>query len=59
MARFHVTVAASLEGKKKAEVIELEVPMTDDMNTIQQAIMECVEVSIHELKKGNSGLRDG
>ncbi|KAI8946561.1 DNA repair endonuclease XPF [Xylaria longipes] len=54
--RFHVTVASSLEGKKKAEVIELEVPMTDDMNTIQQAIMECVEVSIHELKKGNSGL---
>ncbi|KAI1114688.1 DNA repair endonuclease XPF [Nemania sp. NC0429] len=54
--RFHVTVASSLEGKKKAEVIELEVPMTDEMNTIQQAIMECVEVSIHELKKGNSGL---
>ncbi|GAP91846.2 putative DNA excision repair protein ERCC-4 [Rosellinia necatrix] len=54
--RFHVTVAASLEGKKKAEVIELEVPMTEEMNTIQQAIMECVEVSIHELKKGNSGL---
>ena len=54
--RFHMTVANSLEGKKKAEVIELEVPMTDDMNAIQQAIMECVEVSIHELKKGNSGL---
>lgn len=54
--RFHVTVANSLEGKKKAEVIELEVPMTDGMQEIQQAIMECVEVSIHELKKGNSGL---
>ncbi|KAI1320158.1 DNA repair endonuclease XPF [Xylariaceae sp. FL0255] len=54
--RFHVTVAGSLEGKKKAEVIELEVPMTDDMKDIQTAIMECVEVSIHELKKGNSGL---
>ena len=54
--RFHMTVANSLEGKKKAEVIALEVPMTDDMNAIQQAIMECVEVSIHELKKGNSGL---
>ncbi|KAI0395592.1 DNA repair endonuclease XPF [Xylariaceae sp. FL0594] len=54
--RFHVSVASSLEGKKKAEVIELEVPMTDDMSTIQQAIMECVEVSIHELKKGNNGL---
>ncbi|QYS93427.1 ERCC4 domain-containing protein [Trichoderma simmonsii] len=54
--RFHVTVAQSLEGKKKAEVIELEVPMSDSMRDIQNAIMECVEVSIHELKKGNSGL---
>ncbi|KAI5921886.1 DNA repair protein [Camillea tinctor] len=54
--RFHVTVAGSLEGKKKAEVIELEVPMTDAMKDIQTAIMECVEVSIQELKKGNSGL---
>ncbi|KAK0387945.1 hypothetical protein NLU13_4189 [Sarocladium strictum] len=54
--RFHVTVAQSLEGKKKAEVIELEVPMTDSMKDIQTAIMECVEVSIHELKKSNPGL---
>ncbi|EON99095.1 putative dna repair protein [Phaeoacremonium minimum UCRPA7] len=54
--RFHLTVAQSLEGKKKAEVIELEVPMTDSMKDIQNAIMECVEVSIHELKKGNTGL---
>ncbi|KAK3938405.1 hypothetical protein QBC46DRAFT_390252 [Diplogelasinospora grovesii] len=54
--RFHVHVAQSLEGKKKAEVIELEVPMTDAMRDIQNAIMECVEVSIHELKKGNTGL---
>jgi DNA excision repair protein ERCC-4 len=57
--RFHVTVAQSLEGKKKAEVIELEVPMTDAMRDIQNAIMECVEVSIHELKKGNTGLEMG
>lgn len=54
--RFHLTVKDSLEGKKKAEVIELEVPMTDAMRDIQNAIMECVEVSIGELKKGNSGL---
>ncbi|KAI9163384.1 MUS38-like protein [Paramyrothecium foliicola] len=54
--RFHVTVAQSLEGKKKAEVIELEVPMTDHMKDIQNAIMECVEISIQELKKGNYGL---
>ncbi|THV76887.1 DNA repair protein [Aureobasidium pullulans] len=54
--RFHVTVAKSLEGRRKAEVIELEVPMTDHMRDIQNAIMECVEVSITELKKGNTGL---
>lgn len=54
--RFHVHVAEALEGKKKAEVIELEVPMTDAMRDIQNAVMECVEISIHELKKGNTGL---
>ncbi|KAK3298275.1 uncharacterized protein B0H64DRAFT_370795 [Chaetomium fimeti] len=54
--RFHVHVAEALEGKKKAEVIELEVPMTDAMRDIQNAIMECVEVCIQELKKGNTGL---
>lgn len=54
--RFHVTVAQALEGRKRAEVIELEVPMTDAMREIQNAIMECVEVSIHELKKANTGL---
>ncbi|KAL2020980.1 hypothetical protein VTK56DRAFT_7754 [Thermocarpiscus australiensis] len=54
--RFHVHVAQALEGKKKAEVVELEVPMTDAMREIQNAVMECVEVSIHELKKSNTGL---
>ncbi|KAK5191063.1 DNA repair protein RAD16, partial [Cryomyces antarcticus] len=54
--RFHVTVAKSLEGRRKAEVIELEVPMTEGMTAIQAAVMECVEVSIGELKKANSGL---
>jgi DNA excision repair protein ERCC-4 len=54
--RFHVTVAKSLEGRKKAEVIELEVPMTDAMRDIQNAVLECVEVSIGELRKSNSGI---
>lgn len=54
--RFHVTVAKSLEGRKKAEVIELEVPMTEGMKDIQNAVLECVTVSISELKKGNTGL---
>ncbi|RFU33567.1 hypothetical protein B7463_g2808, partial [Scytalidium lignicola] len=54
--RFQVLVAQALEGKKKAEVIELEVQMSESMRDIQNAIMECVEVSISELKKGNTGL---
>ncbi len=56
MPRFHVTVAKSLEGRKRAEVIELEVPMTDSMRDIQNAILECVEVSISELRKAGTGL---
>lgn len=51
--RFQVTVAESLEGRKKAEVIELEIPMTEKMREIQNAVLECVEVSIRELKKSN------
>ena len=54
--RFHVTVAKSLEGRKKAEVIELEVPMSDSMKEIQNAILECVEVSISELRKAGTGI---
>ena len=54
--RFHVTVAKSLEGHKKAEVVELEIPMTEDMRSIQNAILECVEVSISELRKAGTGL---
>ncbi|KAL4898801.1 DNA repair protein [Aspergillus ambiguus] len=54
--RFHVTVAESLEGRRKAEVIELEVPMSDKMREIQNAVLECVEICIGELKKANTGL---
>ncbi|GAB1217386.1 hypothetical protein ATERTT37_006625 [Aspergillus terreus] len=54
--RFHVTVAESLEGHRKAEVIELEVPMSDKMREIQNAVLECVEICIGELKKANTGL---
>ncbi|RMJ22387.1 hypothetical protein PHISP_06751 [Aspergillus sp. HF37] len=57
--RFHVTVAEALEGHRKAEVIELEVPMTEKMREIQNAVLECVELSISELKKSNTGLDVG
>lgn len=51
-----MAVAESLEGHRKAEVIELEVPMSDKMREIQNAVLECVETSISELKKSNTGL---
>jgi len=54
--RFHASVAQSLEGRRKAEVIELEVPMSEAMLTIQQAVLECIEASISELRKTNSGV---
>ncbi|KAI5300764.1 hypothetical protein KEM55_005160, partial [Ascosphaera atra] len=54
--RFQLSVAEALEGHRKAEVIELEVPMTDKMRDIQNAVLECVAANISELKKANSGL---
>ena len=40
--RFHVSVANSLEGRKKAEVIELEVPMTDEQ--LEQKFLDQVSI---------------
>lgn len=54
--RFQLAVASALESRKHAEVIELEVPMTPAMNEIQIAALECVELSITELKRANPGL---
>lgn len=54
--RFHVSVAEALEGNRKAEVIELEVPMSAKMREIQNAVLECVDISIAELRKSNTGL---
>jgi DNA excision repair protein ERCC-4 len=54
--RFHASVAQSLEGKKKADVVELEIPVTDAMNKIQGAVLVCVELCISELRKANTGV---
>ncbi|KAJ5699053.1 hypothetical protein N7462_001058 [Penicillium macrosclerotiorum] len=54
--RFHVSVAEALEGHRKAEVIELDVPMSAKMREVQNAVLECVELSIAELRKSNTGL---
>jgi len=51
--RFHVSVAGSLESKT-AEVIELDVPLTPAMMDIQNAILQCIESSLSELRKGGN-----
>ena len=48
-----MTVAKSVEAKK-SEVVELEIAMTESMRDIQNAILECIEVSISDLRKSNS-----
>ncbi|KAF3916020.1 hypothetical protein AA313_de0200891 [Arthrobotrys entomopaga] len=53
--RYHIRVAQSLEVRK-ADVIELEVSMTSAMQAIQNAALQCIEISISELRKGNIGL---
>ncbi|KAK6537076.1 hypothetical protein TWF281_001276 [Arthrobotrys megalospora] len=53
--RYHVRVAQSLEARK-AEVVELEVGMTTAMQSIQNAVLQCIEISISELRKANLGL---
>ncbi|GAO47774.1 hypothetical protein G7K_1972-t1 [Saitoella complicata NRRL Y-17804] len=64
--RFHIAVAESLETKTKksssqhraTDVVELEVQMTEDMRLIQNAVLECMEVCLAELKRSNPGLID-
>lgn len=51
--RFQVSVSESLQAKK-AEVIELNIAMTDSMREIQACILRCIEACLSEIKKHNS-----
>ncbi|CAG8531507.1 8007_t:CDS:10 [Paraglomus occultum] len=53
--RFHVTVRESLESRK-ADVVELLQPLSDNMSHIQSAIVECMEACLSELKKANRSI---
>ncbi|GAA6009774.1 hypothetical protein JCM10207_004189 [Rhodosporidiobolus poonsookiae] len=50
--RFHEDVDADLQ-KRKADVIELYQPLTHDMLDIQNAILECMEATLSEIKRSN------
>lgn len=50
--RFHMTIRECLE-ERKVEVIELYQPLSNSMNEIQSAILECIEACVAELRKTN------
>ncbi|KAG9001898.1 hypothetical protein FRB94_004430 [Tulasnella sp. JGI-2019a] len=53
--RFHEEVQTSL-GRRKADVVELYVPMTPRMRDIHQAIVQCMTATLNELKRSNTTL---
>lgn len=50
--RFHETVKATLENRK-ADVIELYQHMTESMQTIHHAIVQCMTMTLSELKRSH------
>ncbi|KAI9307779.1 hypothetical protein BJ944DRAFT_261379 [Cunninghamella echinulata] len=51
--RFQVSVSSDL-SRGDEEVVELRLPMTESMEQMQQALIECMEVTLSEVKKSNS-----
>ncbi|OCH91717.1 hypothetical protein OBBRIDRAFT_886730 [Obba rivulosa] len=53
--RFHVDVKASLD-MKRPDVVELDQDMTEAMAEIHHAIVQCMTITLSELKRANSHL---
>jgi DNA excision repair protein ERCC-4 len=53
--RFHKSVIRDL-GKRKADVIELHQPLSGSMKRIQNAIVECLDATLNELKRGSGSI---
>lgn len=53
--RFHQQTNRDL-GQKRADVVELHQPLTRSMRNIQTAIIECLDASLAELKRGNANV---
>ncbi|BGP43109.1 DNA repair protein RAD16 [Rhodotorula kratochvilovae] len=52
LPRFHDEVDADLQ-KRKADVVEIYQPLTRNMLDIQTAILECMELTLSEIKRSN------
>ncbi|KAG8840320.1 hypothetical protein FRB91_006310, partial [Serendipita sp. 411] len=53
--RFHETIKESLE-RRKADVVQIAVPMTSYMKDIHGAIIQCIEGTLSDLKRNNTEL---
>ncbi|CBQ73585.1 related to RAD1-component of the nucleotide excision repairosome [Sporisorium reilianum SRZ2] len=53
--RFHQQTSKDL-GQRKSDVIELHQPLSRSMRNIQTAIIECLDASLSELKRGNANV---
>ncbi|KAF8580272.1 hypothetical protein K439DRAFT_1415468 [Ramaria rubella] len=53
--RFHEEIQKSLE-RRKADVIELAQEMTESMKDIHEAIVNCMNATLNELKRSNTTL---
>ena len=52
-SRFHQVVKDSLE-RKRADVIELYQPMTESMKEIHGGLVQCMSMTLSELKRSNT-----
>ena len=55
--RFHADVQSNL-AKRKADVVELHQDLTESMDDIQTSILQCLELTIAEVKRSNTGVRE-
>jgi hypothetical protein len=53
LQRFHEDVRESLE-RRKADVVQIRVPMTPYMKEIHGAVIQCIEGTLSELKRSNT-----
>ena len=53
--RFHEEVKKSLE-RRKADVVELHQELSESMRDIHQAIVQCMTVTLSELKRSNTNV---
>jgi DNA excision repair protein ERCC-4 len=51
--RFHEDVKQSLE-RRRADVVELFQPLTENMADIHTAIVQCMTLTLNELKRSNT-----